>query len=291
MLTQIKAYSSLQSAPTLYLSEIGRAENDLVQIRNIDGLDPVVASVGTTPYGSSDGEAYVGSSVLSRNIVLTLHPNPDWNTWSHEALRRILYSYFMPKQDVRLVFYSDDMTEVEIYGVVESFAANMFSKDPEYLASIICMDPYFRTIEPIVLTGNNNPEIPIQIDYGGNIPGGIYVRIDRVSGATNPTEATIQIGNPKLTSFKVDVGPNPLVKDSRYFEMSSYPRNKYVQNVYTADDGAVTKGSRKSLLSNIVVKEGSQWPMLLPGMNTFAVNTDNGIQNWTLQYYELYGGL
>ena len=95
MLTQIKAYSSLQSAPTLYLSEIGRAESDLIQIRNIEGLDPVVASVGTAPYGASDGEAYVGSSVLSRNIVLTLHPNPDWNTWSHEALRRLLYAYFM----------------------------------------------------------------------------------------------------------------------------------------------------------------------------------------------------
>lgn len=290
MLTQVKAYSSLQSAPTLYLSEVGRAENDLIQIRNIDGLDPVVASVSTVPYGSSDGEAYVGSSVLSRNIVLTLHPNPDWNTWSHEALRRIMYAYFMPKQEVRLVFYSDDMNEVEIYGVVESFGANMFSKDPEYIASIMCMDPYFKTIDPVVLTGANNLEIPIEIDYGGNIPGGIYVKVEKVSGA-NPKQVTIQIGNPKLTTFKVDVDPAVIANDDKYFDMSSYPRSKYVRNVYIDDVGDIKKGTKKSLLSNITIKEGSQWPMLQPGVNKFEVITDNGVQNWTLQYYELYGGL
>jgi hypothetical protein len=43
VLTVVKAYSAWQSAPTLPLSEDGRAETDLVQIRNIDGLDPVTA--------------------------------------------------------------------------------------------------------------------------------------------------------------------------------------------------------------------------------------------------------
>jgi len=108
VLTEIKAYSSWQSAPTLYLDDAGRAETDLIQIRNVDGLDPVTASVGTTPYGSSDGESYVGSSVLSRNLVLTLHPNPNWINWSPEALRRFLYAYFMPKGIVQLEFYSND---------------------------------------------------------------------------------------------------------------------------------------------------------------------------------------
>lgn len=286
MLTQVKAYSSLASAPTLFLSEIGRAETDYIQIRDIEGLDPVAASVGTVPYGSGDGESYVGSNIPSRNIVLTIHPNPDWNTWTHEALRRILYAYFMPKQAVRLVFYSDDMTEVEITGIVESFASNMFSKDPEYLASIICPDPYFKTIDPFVESGPKGT--PIEIDYHGNIPGGIYVRVTHTSG-TAPSEMSIQIGNPLQQTFKVNLAA--VVNDDKYLEMCSYPRNKYVQNVYTDDAGSIKKGEIVSLLSNITIVEGSEWPMLQPGLNTFNVDTDHGIQNWQLQYYERYGGL
>jgi hypothetical protein len=284
VLTEVKAYSSLQTAPPLYLVENGRAENDLIQIRNIDGLDPVVASVGTTPYGSSDGEAYTGSNVLSRNIVLTLHPNPDWTNYSPEALRRLLYSYFMPKQLVRLAFLSDDMQDVDIRGVVESFAANQFSKDPEYLASIICPDPYFSATEPIILTGNaGDPDL--DIEYGGNIPGGIQVEVDWSSG-TNPTTISIEIGNPDLSSFEVDA-PN-IVSANNYFRMSSVPRSKYVENVYTS---GANKGKIISLLSNVTVQEGSTWPMLQPGTNSFAVVTDHGVQSWKLAYFEKYGGL
>jgi hypothetical protein len=73
--------------------------------------------------------------------------------------------------------------------------------------------------------------------------------------------------------------------------MSSFPRSKYVQNVYTDDDDGIKKGSIVSLLSNLAISEGSEWPMLQPGMNTFNVLTDSGVQNWELQYYERYGGL
>lgn len=281
MLTTVKAYSAWQSAPTLYLSEVGRAESDPIQIRNIDGLDPVTASIGTTPYGSTDGEAYVGSSVLSRNLVITLHPNPDWDTWSPEALRRILYSYFMPKQAVRFEFYSDDMPDLEITGVVESLTANMFTNDPEVQVSVICPDPYFQTIDPIILNGNVGDD-PLDIEYGGNIPGGIQVIIEQISG-TNPNEVDIQIGNPDLTFFKV--AQANVVTSTKYFHMSSLPMSKYVETV-NESNGVIT-----SLLSNVVTKEGSEWPLLLPGTNQFQVLSDNGAQTWELAYFEKFGGL
>lgn len=284
MLTEVKAYSSLQTAPSLLLNETGRAETDFIQIRNIDGLDPVIASVGTTPYGSSDGEAYVGSSVLSRNLVLTLRPNPDWDMWSPEALRRLLYSYFMPKQALRLLFISDDMQDVDIRGVVESFAANQFSKDPEYLASVICPDPYFSATTPVVLTGQAN-DAGIDIEYSGSIPGGIQVEVDWRSG-TNPTAISIEIGNPDLSTFEV-AAPN-LVSSTDYFRMSSFPRSKYVENVVVSGPNA---GKITSLLSNVTVEEGSEWPMLQPGTNSFQVVTDQGVQDWTLSYLEKFGGL
>lgn len=277
MLTELKAYSSWPSAPTLTLDTGGRVETDLVQITNIEGLDPVKASVNTSPYGSVDGTSYMGSSVLSRNIVLTVKPNPNWDTWTYESLRRLLYSYFMPKSLTRLVFYSDDMDPVQIYGVVEDVSGSRFSKEPELQVSIICPDPYFTALNPTVITGNNG--VVATFDYNGNVESGMVVKVSHVSGA--PTTIGIQLGDPKLTYFGVIADVN----STKYFELSSIPMRKYVQNVN------IGSGIIENLLSKINIQEGTLWPTLQPGENEFQVITDNGVQDYELTFYERFGGL
>lgn len=277
MLTEVKAYSSWRSAPTLLLDPAGSPSGDLIQIRNIEGLDPVKGSVNTTPYGSVDGSSFTGSSVLTRNIVLTLKPNPDWATWTYEKLRRLLYSYFMTKQVVRLVLYSDDMDPVEIYGVVEDTTINMFSKEPEFIVSIICPDPYFTSLNPTIITGMNG--VVTEVDYKGSIETGMLVRITHTSG--NPTTLDIQMGDPKISLFGVTAS----VDSTKYFEMSSIPTRKYVQNVN------IGSGVIENLLSNIRIQEGDFWPILQPGLNQFQIISDSGIQDYELIFYERYGGL
>lgn len=281
MLTEVKAFSSWRSAPTLPLNG-NRAETDLIQVRNIDGLDPVKASVSTSPFGAIDGASYTGSSVLTRNIVLTLHPNPDWNIWSYEALRRLLYSYFMPKRESRLVFYSDDMDPVEISGIVESVEVNMFSKDPELIVSIICPEPYFTSLNPIVVTGQavRAGGQPTIVEYNGTIEAGMKVKLTTLA-APYPVDIGIQIGDPRIVYFATTAG----ITTSMYFEMSSVPMQKYVQNI-DMNTGVIT-----NLLSKVYIQEGSYWPMLQPGDNEFMVVTDNGNQDWTLTFYECFGGL
>lgn len=284
MLTEVKAFSSWRSAPVLPLTEGARAEADLIQVRNIDGLDPVKASVNTTPYGAIDGASYVGSSVLSRNIVLTLHPNPDWDTWTYESLRRLLYSYFMPKRDTKLVFYSDDMAPVEISGHVESCEVNIFTKDPELRVSIICPDPYFLSHDPVVITGQTvRPEGAVSVvEYNGTVETGIIVKVTSVD-VPDPTDIAIQIGDPLLeyTYFAADATVSP----TKYFELSSLPMKKYVQNV------EIGSGIITNLLSKVTIQEGSLWPTLQPGENEFCVITDQGVQDWELRFYERFGGL
>jgi hypothetical protein len=282
VLTEVKAYSSWQSAPILPLSEMGRAETDLLQIRNIEGLDPVKASVNTSPLGSVDGASYIGSSVASRNIVLTIGFNPNWAEWTYEKLRRLVYSYFIPKQPTRLVFYSDDMPPVEIFGVVESVAVNPFSNDPEVLVSIICPDPHFTALEPEVITGQSvrqGGEVE-NIAYDGSIETGIHAEVTFVSGA-QPTIIGIQVGDPAISYFTVAAGVN----GSMYFEMCSIPTQKFVQNV-NLGTGVIT-----NLLSKVTIVEGSAWPLLQPGENHFSVITDAGVQDWELIYYERFSGL
>jgi Phage tail protein len=278
MLSVVKAYSSWRSAPTLLLNDPGRPETDLIQIRNIDGLDPVKASVNTSLYGSVDGAAYVGGSIASRNIILTVHPNPDWDIWSYEALRRLIYSYFMPKQPTRLVFESDDIPPVEISGIVESVEVNPFSKDQEFLISIVCPDPHFTALEPIVLTGQSNMSEPIIVDYNGNIETGINVKISHVSDPV-PNTMEIRIGDPQVRDLAVGAG----VSASMYFEMNSIAMRKYVQNI-NIGTGVIT-----NLLSKVFV--GSTWPLFQPGENEFFIITDQGVQDWELTYFERFGGL
>jgi hypothetical protein len=282
VLTEVKAYSAWQSAPTLPLSEFGRAETDLIQIRNIDGLDPVKASVNTSPLGSVDGSSFTGSNVISRNIVLTLHPNPNWKDWSYEGLRRLLYSYFMPKRPTRLVFYSDDIPPVEISGIVESCDVNPFSSDPELLVSIICPDPYFTALEPEVITGQSvRPEgVIATIEYDGTIEAGIHVKVTEVSGPA-PTVIGVQIGDPLISYFTVAT----TVSSTKYFEMSSIPMLKYVQTV------EIGTGIITNLLSKVTIREGSAWPILEPGEQDFSIITDQGVQDWELTYFERFGGL
>jgi hypothetical protein len=277
VLTEVKAYSSWRSAPTLQLDMDGRSETDLIQILNIEGLDPVKASITTSPYGSIDGTSYTGSNVQNRNIVLTLKPNPNWDTWTHEGLRKLLYSYFMPKLLIRLVFYSDDANPVEIYGIVEGVESVMFSKEPTFQVSIICPDPYFQALNPTIITGQNG--VVATFDYNGNVESGMIVNVTHVSG--NPTTIGIQLGDPKITYF----GVTATVNASMYFQLSSIPRQKYVQNV------TIGTGVIDNLLSNVYLQEGSLWPTLQPGSNEFKIDTDDGVQDYQLIFYERFGGL
>lgn len=282
MITEVKAYSSWRSAPELLLSEDGRAETDLLQVLDVQGVEPVNAAINTSPFGSVDGEDYVGSSVGKRNIILVLHPNPDWMTWTYEKLRKLVYSYFMPKMRIRLVFESDDTVPVEISGYVEGIAPNIFTKDPEYHISIICPQPYFTALEETIVAGSTirYGDAPVLIEYAGNIEAGISIQVSRVSDP-NPVLIGVQIGNPAISYLTVDATVDP----TKYFELSSLPMRKYVRNIAAAD-GALT-----SLLSFAHIVEGEGWPLLQPGENELSVITNAGVQDWQLRYFERFGGL
>lgn len=273
----VRAYTAWQSAPTLLLAPNGHAETDLIQIRNIEGLGPAKASVNTSPIGSVDGDSYVGSKVGSRNIVLTLHPNPDWVNWMISDLRDLFYKYFLPKMPTRLVFESDNRPPVEISGYVETVEPTPFSRDPETQISIICPYPYFTTVDPFILTGVST-DMPLEIEYDGSVETGINVEISH-SLTPIPTLLGVQIGDPSESYFRVAAS----VSSSMYLSMSSLPGQKYVQNI-AQGSGVIT-----NLLSK--VQEGSEWPNLQPGLNQFSVVGDKGVQDWRLTYFERFGGL
>src|SRR5678816_2690021 len=154
MLKTVQVYTTMPGVEILTLDPLGVPEDDPVQVRHIEGLDPTKANISTLSYAAIDGDAFLGSNVPSRNIVLTLGPNPDWSTWTFESLRQLIYSYFIPKYStVQLVFDSDEVGIVQISGIVEDVLANQFTKDPEYIVSLVCLDPMFTAVTPDTVSG------------------------------------------------------------------------------------------------------------------------------------------
>jgi hypothetical protein len=168
---------------------------------------------------------------------------------------------------------------VQISGVVESCEVNPFSKSPEIQVSIICPDPDFVSVDPIVVTGNSaNQYAPEDLVYNGDVETGFQIDIVQTAGP-NPTSISVQVEDPELTYFTLAAG----ISSTMSLSISTLSQNKFVENIVTAS----------GLITNLLAKiqQGSEWPTLKPGLNHVAVVTDQGLQNWTLTYYERYGGL
>ena len=252
-------------------------ETDLLQVREIEGLGPVKAAINTVPYGSMDGEAFNGALVNSRNIVLTIGLNPDWANYSMEELRRLVYAYFMPKLQSRLVFHSsDEFPTVEISGIVEDVVPNLFAKDVEVQVSIICPDPYFTAVEATTVAGLSNQGQ--DVDYNGNVVTGINVEVTELD-LPAPTVIGVIADQASQPTFAVSAS----VSATKYLVLNSLPGNKYVQNI--------ERGT--GIITNLLPKmlAGSIWPTLQPGINKFIVTSTAGVQEWKLSYFERFGGL
>ncbi len=81
MLQTMQVISPLVVTPPFTFDEDGTANSDKIQIRDIEGLDPVNATINTTAYGNIDGAFFTGAQRITRNIVL--------DNWSTSRLCRL----------------------------------------------------------------------------------------------------------------------------------------------------------------------------------------------------------
>src|ERR1700752_2179160 len=206
-------------------------DNDLIQIRDIGGLEPVKANINTTPFAGYNGEYYLGSNIGKRNIVVTFGLNPDWEDQSISTLRQLLQSYFMTQNQIKLRFFSDELPTCEILGYTESFEPNRFSKDPEVQVSIICPEPDFVGIVPTVINGTvQNTLEYTEIVYEGSVPTGFVLEV--ASSVTNPSytgDFGIHLINPDAHLFFA----TGTVDADEIIRLSTIPGNKYIHQIDT----------------------------------------------------------
>lgn len=277
----MEVFSTQPSAPELPLGMIDLANNDPVQVRNIDGLGPVKADIQTQATASGRGGFYLGSSIPARNIVLTLGLNPNWVDQTISSLRQLLYRYLMPQAWCKLRFYSDDMPTVDIEGYVESLDPNIFSQDPELQCSIICPKPDFIDVDAVIFDGVVG-DPAIHFEYIGNVDTGIELRVDGSSALPAYTGSLSVINTPEGLVAETFV-INPLTVNAlKSFKLTTIENQKRAQNFALAD-GAIT-----NLLQAVT---SPVWLQLKPGDNAFQVVAGSSGLSWTLAYFNRFGGL
>lgn len=273
MLTLVEVVNPQGTTLSLPLEDLGTG----YLVKDIKGLDPVKATIASSSFAQLDGTQFQSSKRENRNIVLTLGYTSDLGGMSVRALRRALYPYFMPKSEVTLRFYEDDILFVEIKGRVEDMPAPLFVKEPSVDVSIICFDPDFIAPEATVFEGVSTVASgsATTLIYDGSIETGIefiFEPIDPTSGfvLTN----TSAWGTQRLNFIG-------FVNATERLTISTVPGRKSVVIRKQGVDEPYLYGQDPI----------SDWIKLYPGHNDLVLATTTPGQPYHLNYFTRHGGL
>lgn len=252
-------------------------------VKNIEGLDPVKATITSSPFAQLDGAQQQSARLETRNLVITVGLEPYSGGDTVKALRAALYANFMPKSWVRIRFYEDDSVTPWCYidGQVESFEAPLFAKDPEVNISVICFDPSFIDVNTTHLSGAgystvNTGGTETNIVYPGTIEVGYILKMT----VNRPLSGGLSIQNrrPDGTVNQLDIAMSLAPTGTDVIELSTITSKKYVTN-----DGS-------SVLYAVPV--GAKWAPLYPGNNYFrVVAAGTPAIAYTIDYTAKYGGM
>lgn len=274
MLTLIEARTLQGTLLSLPLGDISGGYS----VQDVDGLDPVDATIVSSEYAGTDGEQYQSSSVGKRNIVLTLGLESDYVTNSVRSLRKKLYGFFLPKSWVSLRFYDDDGLTVDIPGRVETCKAKLFSQEPQAEVSILCFDPEFVNVVPSAETGSTvNSSTTNLYQYEGDIPTGFVLTLN-----VNQTLTEFTVYNTGSDGITRSLDVQASLASGDVVTISTVEGDKYVRRTRA--------GATTSLLYGMTTQ--SDWLQLFPGDNHFRVYITGATPiPYSIAYTELFGGL
>lgn len=246
------------------------------QIANVDGLDPVPATLVSTSFPGVAGEQYQTAKRGPRDLVIKLDLEPN-GVDTVSTLRERLYSYFMPKAPVSLRFQKDTGLEVDIEGVVEDCVCKLWDREGTAEISIRCFQPDFLDRRRITLAGNTvSDSTNTIIDYPGNIESGTVLTLN----VNRPISAFTMYNRGEdnvLTQLDFSY---PLLAGDQVI-LSSLPRAKGIK--------LIRGGVNSSILYARTPQ--SAWIELQEGDNQFRVYTPGDPIPYILEYIVRYGGL
>lgn len=274
MLTVVEVRNIAGTLLSLQLDDV----TDGFVLKNIDGLDPVKATLITSDYAQQDGGVFHAAHNGMRNIVFTIGLEPQ-NPFSSTVrdLRTQLYSFFMPKSEVDLRFVDSGGLTVKILGRVESFETPLFAAESSVKVSVLCFDPDFQELTSDTVTGDTvSDTTETLVTYDGTVETGIIfvLNVDRTEDAF-----TIYHRAPSGVITSMDFAGSLLADDVLTI------------NTITGTKGAVL--TRTAVNSSVLygISAQSTWLELQPGENYIRVYATGDPIPWEMTYTNRYGGL
>ena len=273
MLSQVDVISDQGTVLNLPVGD----ESNGLYIKDIDGLDPVAASLSSSPFGQLAGEVEQGARREKRNIVLTVGLEPDYITQTVSQIRRNLYRYFMSGSKVTLRFISDDLETVMIRATVEDMDSALFTQDPEAQISLIAYKPDFLSLVETSLPGGTTAAaLDTNLVYPGSVPAGFLFTLNVNRSITGfVITQTMPNNDQKTLEFQY-----PMVNGD-ILQLSTVEGNKFAT--------LTRSGSVKSAISG--PSPQADWIQLAPGTNKIRVAVSGAAIPYTIKYTSRYGGL
>ena len=289
MLTKVE----IKTAQGLFLELKLNKPTNGYQIRDINGLDPSKASVISSAFALLDGAQFQASRRETRNLMFTIGLTPDHVSNSAASLRAGLYGFFMPKSKITMLFYMEGWPVVSLVGYVESFGTAIFSSDPVIVISVLCMEPNFAGLDPIIVKDPDDPAptIGFETKTAAQITGGALAASIPYAGSIETGflfSMTVTAARPTLNGFSILRGTEslvfvgPLAAGDR-IAISTVAGSKYA---------TVTRSGTTTPVSILyALAPNSDWINLHPGSNDLLVKAEGDAILWELSYYNRYGGL
>jgi hypothetical protein len=273
MLTKVEARNRQGALLSLPLDDV----SDGFVLGDVQGLDPVKATLVSSSFAGADGSQYLASRREDRNIKLTIELQPDFITSTVRDLRKNLYNFFMSKSEVNLRFYDSDGLVVEIWGRVETCETALFSPEPAMDISVMCFEPDFLGMVPVTLNGMSvSNETETLVPYDGTVETGIQF----VFNINRPlTEFTFYHRPPDGTVRQMDIAASFIAGDVLT-----------INTVQGAKFATLTRaGSTSSLL--YAVSPQSTWIEFMQGDNHIRIYATGAAIPYDIVYTTRYGGL
>lgn len=246
-------------------------------VEDIQGLDPVKATLTSSSMAQVDGAQPQSSRRETRNITMKLGIKPDYVSTTVDGLRTALYSYLMPKSFSTLNFYKDDSFFASTLAQIESLENNMFSQDPEMDASLICFDPDFYAPAPVIVNGSTvSTSDTVTIDYPGTSDAGVIFTL-----TANRDISGFSLFNTRPDNISQALVFEGSILTGDVVTVTTIPRQKSVILTRANAPSSVLYG----------IQPAVSWTSLASGHNLFRAFANGAPIPYTLQYTPKYGAL